>query len=233
MKPKNLILYAAFAALMLILDGTSIKAADISIRLLAFQTNDAIGEVYVHDPAAEKDAPPVKTRIKSYLNHEFSVISLKGRNLLITTGSAPDSESLGSFAVPADSRSLMLLFLPTGNGNGERFRILPIDDSPEKFPSGSFRVLNFSDVPVRLMLEKKGYEIASGKSELITDPPARTGNLTGMNAYVLLQEDEWKRIGSGVWPLPGQNRVLQILFREPNSGIVQLRAFDDVPPRER
>jgi hypothetical protein len=204
-------------------------AAEISVRALVFQSGDAIGEVYAHDPAAA-DSPPFKLALKGYLNHEFTELSLRGRSIRFTAGSDRNSANLGECTVPADALSVILVFLPASASDDKPFHIMAVEDSAKSFPAGSFLVTNLSKVPVRLMLEKKGYEIAAGKRKLINNPPVRTGNLSGMNAFAFL-EDGWKRIGSGVWPHPGKSRVLQILFRDSGTGLVQLRAFDDVPLR--
>jgi hypothetical protein len=52
-----------------------------------------------------------------------------------------------------------------------------------------------------------------------------------MKAYVLENKD-WRRFGSGIWPHPGPGRVIQCLFYHPVARQIQLRAFDDIPPTD-
>jgi len=230
---------AALAALLLPLAAQDKLAFRAEIRLLAFQPDQAIDPVFAHDPALPEAvaaaAIAVKMPVKSYLNHEFSTLNLTGRRIIFTTH--PDRASLtrpadllGEVTLPEGVQSAILLCLPTPAGDKARFRLLAIDDSKRAFPSGTFRVSNLSPQPVRIVLEDKTYNFKPGEIQLISDPPVRDGNQSGMKAFAY-QDNVWQRIGSGIWPHPGNNRVVQVLFTNPATGQVQLRAYDDVPPR--
>ncbi|KAB2638639.1 MAG: hypothetical protein DVB25_07310 [Verrucomicrobia bacterium] len=231
---------AAFAALLLPLAAQDKLAFRADIRLLAFQPDQALDEVFAHDPAlpetAAAAAVAVKVPVKSYLNHECSTVTLTGRRIVFTTrpdrGSLARPEDLLGVTVLAEGvHSAILLCLPVAAGDKGRFRLLAIDDSKRVFPAGSFRVFNLSTQPVRIVLEEKTFDFKPGDIQLITDPPVRDGNQSGMQAFAF-QDNVWQRIGSGIWPHPGKNRVVQVLFTDPATGQVQLRAYDDVPPRE-
>ena len=208
----------------------------VELRLLAFQSDQAADEVYLHDPAAPAATAAVKVAIKSYLNHEFASVALTGRRLVLTTkpdgGSAGRAaELLGETVLPEGMRSAILLFLPAPADSKAHSHILVIDDSKRAFPAGSFRVDNLSPQPVRIVLEEKTYNFKPGEIQLITDPPVRAGKQSGMKAFAF-HDNAWQRIGSGIWPHPGKNRVVQVLFENTDTHQVQLRAYDDVPPRE-
>jgi hypothetical protein len=233
---KCLPVLVCIAALILPLAAQEKKAGVIEIRLLAFQPDKAQEEVFAHDPSGPAGAVAVKTPLRSYLNHEFSTVSLSGRRVIFTTGMEKESltrnESLlGEVTLPEVVRSAILLFLPAKAGGKFRFQVLPIDDSKRAFPAGTFRVSNLSPQPVRIVLETKNYDFKPGQTDFITDPPVREGNQSGMKAFAF-HDNIWQRIGSGIWPHPGENRVVQVLFIHPATGQVQLRAFDDVAPRE-
>ncbi len=238
-QPRSVVvLLACLASSLLPLAAQQKTAFRAEIRLLAFQPGQAIDEVYAHDPAAPDPATAVSVKmpVKSYLNHEFSTVVLTGRRIVFTT--QPERASLtqaadllGEATLPEGVRSAILLCLPAAEGDKVRFRILVIDDSKRAFPAGTFRVSNLSPQLVRIVLEEKTYEFKPGEIQLITDPPVRDGNQSGMKAFAF-HDNIWQRIGSGIWPHPGRNRVVQVLFTNPTTGQVQLRAYDDVPPRE-
>lgn len=236
MPSTPLAVFAFIMALLLPLAGREQSTTRTEIRLLAFQPDLATDEAYAHDPAAPAETIAVKTPIKSYLNHEFATLMLTGNRIVFTT--KPDGASLtragevlGEATLPEGVRSAILLFLPAPDGGKTRCRILPIDDSKRAFPAGSFRISNLSPQPVRIVLEEKTYDFKPGEIQLIIDPPVRAGKQSGMKAFAF-HDQIWQRIGSGIWPAPGANRVVQVLFENPASGKVQLRAFDDVPPRQ-
>ena len=237
--PRSLLaVVACFAPLLLPLAAQQKPVLRAEIRLLAFQPGLALDAAYAHDPAAPDPATAVsvKVPVKSYLNHEFSTMILAGRRIIFTTqperaSLTQEAELLGEATLPEGVRSAILLCLPAAAGDKARFRILVIDDSKRAFPAGTFRVSNLSSQLVRIVLEEKTYQFKPGEIQLITDPPVRAGNQSGMKAFAL-HDDVWQRIGSGIWPHPGHNRVVQVLFTNPATGQVQLRAYDDVPPRE-
>ena len=227
---------AISAAALLPLAAQDKAPARLELRPLAFHSTLAVQEAYAHDPAAPANTAAIKTPIKTYLNHEFATVFLTGRKIVFTT--KPDRESIkrpgeliGEATLPDDLRSGILLFLPAKPGETSSCRILPINDSKGAFPAGSFRVSNLSPQPVRIVLEEKNHDFKPGATGFITDPPVREGNQSGMKAFAFT-DNTWQRIASGVWPHPGTNRVLQILYFDAAAGHVQLRAFDDIPPRE-
>ena len=232
----SLALPACIAVLLMPLSAKEKPDTRVEIRLLAFQPGMATDEAFIHDPAAPANTAAVKVAVKSYLNHEFASVPLTGRRLAITTKPERESltrpgELLGETVLPEGVRSAILLFLPASPEDKSRCRILAMDDSKRAFPAGAFRVTNLSPKAVRIVLEEKTYLFKPGEIQLIIDPPARAGKQSGMKAFAY-QDNGWQRIGSGIWPHPGKNRVVQVLFENPASGQVQLRAYDDVPPRE-
>jgi hypothetical protein len=233
MSSPSAVLFACLAAVLLPVPATATIRAEL--RLLAFQPDLATDEAYAHDPEATAEAVAIKTPVRTYLNHEFATVILSGRRIVFTT--KPDrgsltraDELLGNVTLPEGVGSAILLFLPPKAGGKARCQILPIDDAKRAFPAGSFRVSNLSPLPVRIVLEERAYNFKPAETALISDPPVRAGNQSGMTAFAF-RDNAWQRIGSGIWPHPGPNRVVQILFHNPATDQVQLRAFDDVPPR--
>ena len=222
------------------LPGAAAVAAEpipVNLRLLAFQPTQASDEVFLHDPAAASAGPGLRLPLRSYLNHESVPAVLKNRKLVLTTKPDPASiedpgQRLAEATLPKGLDSAVLLCLPDAEGAKNPFRLLVIDDSEKSFPAGSFRITNLSPSKVRLELEKRPWVIEPGATELIVDPPVRHGDLCGMKAYAL-QNRNWHRIASGIWPHPGRERVIQLLYYHPGARKIQLRAFDDVPPRKR
>ena len=209
-----LVVLACLAPVFLPLAAHAATSVRAELRLLAFQPDQAIDEAFAHDPTAPPpaaNAAPaagVKVPVKSYLNHEFAAVVLTGRRIVLTTRPERESltradELLGEATLPDGVRSAILLCLPAAPGDKARFRILVIDDSKRAFPAGTFRVSNLSSQPVRIVLEDKTYQFKPGEIQLITDPPVRAGNQSGMKAFAF-HDDVWQRIGSASGPIPAK-----------------------------
>lgn len=211
------------------------SASNAELRLLAFNPEMQQEGVFIQDPASAPDAPSAKSDIKTYLNHEFAAVPLKGRKLVITTKSdraslTREGELLGEVTLPEGGNSSILLFLPGKPGSKAKYQIMPIPDSKKAFPAGSFHITNLSPLPLRLLLEKKLFEFKPGQTSLVENPPVRSSGQVGMRASAF-KNNEWAEISTGLWPHPGEARVLMIMFQDPTSGNVKLKGFDDISPR--
>lgn len=207
------------------------------LRMLAFSSDFPYTELYAQDPAAEDQAASVAAPIKGYLNRQSTMVELRSRKLVFTT--KPDRESMtrpgelvAEVTLPDKALSAILLFLPGANDGKTSHRVMAIDDSKQAFPAGSLHVTNLSPVPVRLMLENTNYDFTPGKVIVIEKPPIRDDGMCGMRAFAF-EESKWHPVATSLWPGPGKGRSVKVLFKDPASGTIQLRAYDDVPPRDR
>lgn len=209
------------------------ETAGLRVRALSFQLDSPPADVYAHDAAGDGSVPGVKLDVKSYLNHEFSGLPIKGDSLVFTKTADPagikDSANIvAKTRLPGGFRSGIFMFLPgTGKAGDPAFRVLVIEDTKKAFPPGSLKILNLSPLPVSIMLEKETFNFKSGETKVIEDPPVGPSQSSGMVAKAF-KDGEWRKIGSGVWPHPGSKRVLQVLFENPQSQQVELRGIRDI-----
>lgn len=210
-----------------------VETAGLRVRGLSFQLDSPPADVFVHDAAGDGTVPGVKLDVKSYLNHEFSGLPIKGDSLVFTKSSDPsgikDSANIiAKTRLPGGFRSGIFMFLPgTGKAGDPAFRVLVIEDNKKAFPPGSLKILNLSPLPVSIMLEKEVFNFKSGETKIIEDPPVGPSQSSAMVAKAF-KEGEWRQIGSGIWPHPGSKRVLQVLFENPKSRQVELRGIRDI-----
>lgn len=205
----------------------------LQVRGLSFQLDSPPADVYVHDALGGGKVPGVKLDVKSYLNHEFSGLPIKSDSLVFATtaeaaGLKDAANIVAKAKLPAGFRSGIFMFLPGSGVAGEPpFRVLVISDTRQDFPPGSVKILNLSPQAVRIQLEKETYDFKSGESRIIKDPPVAENQTSGMKAFSFTN-GEWHRIASGVWPHPGEKRVLQVLFENPSTQQVEIRGVRDV-----
>lgn len=223
-------------AVVLPLSAQDKPPVTVEIRMLAFTPELQQAEAYAHDPSAPvATAASVPAPIKTYLNHQFSTVVLTSRKIVFTTkrdraSLANEADVIGEVTLPEGVNSAILLFLPGKAGGKSRYQIMAINDSKRAFPAGSFHITNLSPLPVRLILEQKNFEFKPGQTTLIEDPPVRDGQMSGMRTFAF-KDNAWMPVSTGLWPHPGPSRSVKVLFQNPTTGSIQLRAFDDVPPR--
>ena len=204
-------------------------------RCIGFQTDQALPQLFAHAVTAPPEAVGTPVAVKSYLNHEAESLMVSGAEILFT--SAADRASIkdklvARLKVPATLRTAILMFLPgDGRPGSPPCRILPIDDSLGAFPRGSLKVINLSQAPLRIELEKKPFDFKSGETRLIEDPPVGDANASAMRSFSF-RDGEWRKVAAGNWPHPGQKRVLQVAFDNAASGSVEMRGIRDIAVRD-
>ncbi|QJE97302.1 hypothetical protein [Luteolibacter luteus] len=215
--------------------GQQAPAPDQGIRVrgLAFQLATTPTDVFVHDAVPAPGILGAKLDLKVYLNHEFSLLPIRGKSVVITKSSDPASVKdtasvLAKATLPDNFKNGIFMFLPGSGATGATpYRVLVIDDSTRAFPRGSYKVMNLSPATVRIQLEKETFEFKSGEMKLIEDPPTGENQSSGMRAFSQLGS-QWQKIGSGIWPHPGDKRGLQVLFENPGTKQIQLQGIRDV-----
>jgi hypothetical protein len=208
-------------------------APGLRVRGLAFQLDAAPTDVFAHDAAGDGRVQGVKLDVKSYLNHEFSVLPIKGDNLVFTKSADPagikDTANLVAKAkLPANFKTGIFMFLPgSGKPGDPMFRVLVIQDSKSEFPPGSIKVLNLSAQAIRIQLEKEVFDFKSGETKVIEDPPVSANQNSGMIGFYF-RDKQWHRFASTNWPHPGEKRVIQVMFENPRTKEVEIRGVRDV-----
>jgi hypothetical protein len=211
--------------------------AGMKLRAISFMVDKPITGLFAHDPSVAAPLPGVPFQVKTYLNHEFSQVPVKGDSVIFTNSSEPASAKdpakvLAKAKLPSGFKKGILIFLPgTGRPGDPAYRVLPMEDSLGSFPRGSVKVMNLSQSPVRIRLEKTDYEFKSGEMQLIKDHPVGDNNSASMMAFAF-KDKEWQRVGAGVWAHPGEKRVIQIIFDNPKSHQVELAGIRDVAVRD-
>ncbi len=206
-------------------------ARSVYLRLLSFDTQAAPDKSFAFDPKAADGTVGVEAPIKNYLNHEGTTVSLTGNSLVFSSSDKvadlkKEEFQLASVNLPAKGQAFILIFLPVGKG---KFKVLPLSDSVKDFPLGSFQMIGLSRFPIKVALENKPYEIKPGGITLVEDAPMAANGHSSMIAFAM-QNGKWERISSGLWPDPGEKRVLEIFFDNPLTQRTELKGFRDISP---
>ena len=201
---------------------------EVRVRGLALQPG--VPEELQAGDAAGKGAVGV-VKVKSFLNHEFDTLKLKGNQLKFTAkadaaADAGPAVEIGTCEIPAKAASVILVFLPDAP-DSKTCKIVVVEDSAKAFPPGSYKIANLSEFPVKIELEKKEFEFKAGEIGGIEDPPVGANQASGMKGYSQ-REGEWQVFVSSLWPHPGGKRVLQLITANPGTGQLEMRGVRDI-----
>lgn len=214
------------------------QESGMKLRAISFMVDKPITNLFAHNAGpAPAPLPGVAFPVKTYLNHEFSLVPITGDTVIFTNSSDPASAKdatklVAKAKLPSGFKKGIFIFLPgTGRPGDPAYRVLVMDDSISSFPRGSVKVMNLSQSAVRIRLEKTYFEFKSGETKLIEDQPVGENNSSSMESHAF-KNKEWQRIGAGVWPHPGDKRVIEIIFDNPVSRQVELAGIRDVAVRD-
>ncbi len=209
----------------------------LKIRGLSFMVDTPPDEIYAHDPTATKPTAGTKFDLKSYLNHEFSTVPALGNAIVFTKSSDPASVKdpasvLARAKMPEHFKKGIFVFLPgTGKPGEIPFQVMVIDDAIRSFPRGSLKVINLSNAQVKIMLEKEEFPFKPGESKLIEKQPIGDRGASAMTAFYF-KDNQWQRFGAGVWPHPGEKRVIEIIFENPKTNQMEVQGIRDIAVRD-
>lgn len=222
MNPRLLPLLGSVFSLLLALPASAQR--EVRVRGLALQPG--VPEELQAGDAAGKGAVGV-VKVKSFLNHEFDTLKLKGNKLKFTAAAeAGPAVEIGTCEIPAKAASVILVFLPDAP-DSKTCKIVVVEDSAKAFPPGSYKIANLSEFPVKIELEKKEFEFKAGEIGGIEDPPVGANQASGMKGYSQ-REGEWQVFVSSLWPHPGGKRVLQLITANPGTGQLEMRGVRDI-----
>lgn len=227
---KTLSLLVSAACLSWTIAAAVAAPREISIRSLSFQPGFP-DDVHAHLPSGRATVGEIQ--VKSFLNHEANRLTFEGEELVFTLKSSPISatdvnQHIGTVDLPENLKSSVLLFIPISQKPGDyQSRVVPIDDSAAAFPSGSFKVANVGNLPIKIELGKDTHQCAPGETLVISKVPFGANQSVGMRAYCK-RGDNWKLITSGVWSNPGTKRVLQVFVEDLLTKEVTLKGIRDI-----
>jgi len=206
---KTLISLAAFAAISLL---PVFAEGECRVRAIVSQAGAVPPEIHVHNAAGTATAG--KLQVKTFLNHEFTLLAPKGGPVVFTSKADPASvktpeDVIGEGELPAKAASIILLFFPDAPDK-PHCRVTVVDATAKAFPPGSFKVVNLSRSPIRIELEKDKFEFQPGETKVIKNAPMGDNGSAGMRAYYE-SEGTWKPFSESMWANPGDKRVLQII----------------------
>jgi hypothetical protein len=199
------------------------------VRAVSSQAGAVPSEVYVHD--AEGKTSAGKLMVKTFLNHQFDLLETKGGAVVFSSKPDPasaknEADVIGRCELPAKAASLILFFAPESPGQ-PKCKVTVIDASAKEFPAGSFKVVNLSSLPIRIELEADKYEFKPGETKVIAKPPMGDAGAAGMKAFCQ-RDGKWDAISSGIWPNPGDKRVLQVISENTANKQVEIVGIRDV-----
>lgn len=211
-------------------EGDGSGSREVYLRLLSFDTETAPEKSYAFDPKV--DVPGTEAPIKTYLNHQGTLVRLAGDEVVFSSSNqAADArkpeQQLATVKLPSKGDAFILIFLKIGEN---KFKVLPLSDSVKDFPLGTIQVISLSKTPIKLVLEKKVFDLKPGALMQIKDAPVGANQQTGMYAYGF-EDGKWKRFTSGMWVPPAESkRLIEIFFDQPLSKRTKLKGFRDISP---
>ncbi|GHC66891.1 hypothetical protein [Roseibacillus persicicus] len=206
----------------------------ISVRGLSMLLKEPLATVYAHSITSTEETAASEVQIKKYLNHERNQIMVSGDKVVFTTDpsreSINDSSKVVAKTTLPEANSLVLLFLPgSGKDGAPKTSLLPIDDTLREFPTGGFKIINLSPLPMKFKLEEKVYDVKPHDHIVVEDPPVNERNASSMEA-IALRNKKVETVGQTVWTHPGPKRVFQIAYYNPRTEKIEIRGIRDIAP---
>ncbi len=113
----------------------------------------------------------------------------------------PLKEVVASYS-PKTGDEHLLIMLPDWKNGQERYRLLPLDYSPESMAEGTYRFFNLASYPVYIRFGRETFKIAAGRYEsVLSDPSEADGLDVAMALQVSEEPNSAKVVYSAGWTL--------------------------------
>jgi hypothetical protein len=122
---------------------------------------------------------------------------------------------LGSAPLPADWKKILFLIEPAvaGQENAPPFEIVPLNDSLEEFPAGSFRFLNTTRESLRIRCDREERMLPPGQTTVIKLP----GKEEGFFPVTIFGPNNKQLFGSRLFWEPAVRELVVILPPTPEN----------------
>jgi len=134
----------------------------------------------------------------------------------------------GQTRLPEASRGVLILVFPRED-DAERLHLFPMDFSNRQFPSGAFRILNFTQRPVHGSIAGTLMKVEAGRNT-VGDPKEQKRTLSVMFAYP--GQSAQDSLLSTTWFYNPRHRYLVFLYPDEEGERVGIRTLRHFPKPE-
>lgn len=215
---------------LLMMDGQGRAAEEVgsvaTIQMLAFSYSGPERSVQVADP---KGVAQTKAPVALAVNQCSQPVRVTSRNLVLTPVMDGEGGKPGKSAkvvLPEGGREFVLVFLPMPEDQGGGYRVQAVDLPAERFKSGSYAFLNYSDTEIYCGLDNQKTIV----------PPAKAGILSPQQPEGIVRAACYEKSGDG-WgdhpfysgrvPVQEGVRNLVLVSRNPVSKRIDFRGVAD------
>lgn len=226
---KKLALTTAFlTATLAPLTAQEANSRTISARILCLQHQQDIKSVRFGS-GPENLGDPQRLLIGDY-SLPFPVEISDNFLLAFEDGSDPAAKPVAAAKIPADVRTVTLLFI---QGSDTPYRIFPIPDASSDFKADHTRFVNLAPIPVRFRIEDQLVDLPPGKIQTLRSLPKRDRFNMANVAMASLIDEEWKVVSQTQWHFVAGNRLLTLVYIRPGTARLVSISFKDRPGSEK
>ncbi|BCU78056.1 hypothetical protein [Luteolibacter sp. LG18] len=197
-----------------------------SIQMLAFSYSGPERSVLVADP---KGVAQTKEPVALPTNQCSPLLRVTSRNLVITPvmeGQGGKQGKPAKVTLPEGGREFVLVFLPIPDDQGGGYRIQAVDLPAERFKSGSYAFLNYSDTEIYCGLDNQKTIVAPAKAGILS--PQRAEGIVRAACYEKSGEGWGQQpFFSGRVPVQDGVRNLVLVSRNPQNNRIDFRGVAD------
>ncbi|MBT65240.1 MAG: hypothetical protein CML13_18750 [Puniceicoccaceae bacterium] len=127
----------------------------------------------------------------------------------------PLRKVVASYSPKAGDQHLLLFIPDPKSRTEERYRLLPLDYSPESIAEGTYRFFNLASYPVYIRFGEETFKVDAGRSESIrSDPSVSDGLDVAMALQVSEEPNSAKVVYSAGWTLKSGRSALVFITND-------------------
>lgn len=203
-----------------------VAEATAKIQLIAFAYNGSERDMMIAD---DKGVAITEKPLRLPSNQCSPVIEVSSRNLVFTFVAGEGSSGVGkpiNLSLPLAGKDFVLVFLPQPADQGGSYQVHAVELPAERFKSGSYAFLNYTNTEIACSLDQKNVVVAPRKAGIL-----ESGNTEGVVRSACFEKsgDKWSErpFFSGRLPVQRGVRNLVLVSRDPHNGHIEFRGVTD------
>lgn len=153
------------------------------------------------------------------------ILPVTGGEAVISSGAGDKAVIAAKVKIPAEISKALVVFVPAPAGSAEPYKAFAIDYSHDRFPLGTYRLVNVSKRAVRGAIGRKFAEVQPGGIAGI-ELEGENGATQGVK-FEFQEEGKWNRLTETRCAVRRDRRWLVCVYQDPATQRMNLRSIPD------
>jgi len=196
-----------------------------NIKLSVFSVAYAEGHQTIYLTNSKNEVSEIRLSTANILGPYETMVDADSNVMLRTKGKTEEGAAIyppiAQFKLPGNIKEPLAILVPSSGD--QAYRVLVVERSLDKFPNGSYTLINFSPLEIRGLVGKTRV-IAPAKKITRFNPSSNKETLLDVH-FKYQREDDWKTFGRTRWVNEKNKRTLLLAYPDSKTKRMKIKGI--------